>query len=107
MAYLRRCGPSPQTELADAMEVETATIARLIDRLETAGWVERRADAADRRVKLVTLTDKAASIMEELNVIGQQLREEVLSDLSAEEQERLLETLLKIKSRLLILLGAP
>jgi DNA-binding MarR family transcriptional regulator len=107
LGYLRRCGPMPQTVLADAMEVETATIARLIDRLEGAGWVDRSADAADRRVKLVAITEKSASVMEELNVIGQELREELLSDLSAEDREHLMAMLLKIKSRLLVLLGAP
>ena len=45
-----------QAALADVMEVETATIARLIDRLEAAGWIERKSEANDRRVKLVSMT---------------------------------------------------
>ena len=45
----RRPGAS-QSELADMMEVEKATVGRLVDRLEAKGWVERRAQAGDRRV---------------------------------------------------------
>lgn len=37
-----------QSHLADLLEVEKITLARLVDRLECAGWVERRADADDR-----------------------------------------------------------
>src|ERR1700722_13934124 len=69
LGNLRRLGPMTQAALAEIMEVETATIARLIDRLEAAGWIERRPDATDRRVKLVSMTDKATAIMDEVGVI--------------------------------------
>jgi MarR family transcriptional regulator for hemolysin len=39
-----------QTDLADAAEVTPMTIARLIDRLEELGLVERCADLKNRRV---------------------------------------------------------
>ena len=39
-----------QKELAEILEVEPITVARLIDRLEERGMVERRADPGDRRV---------------------------------------------------------
>ena len=107
LGNLRRMGPLTQAALAEIMEVETATIARLIDRLEAAGWIERSPDANDRRVKLVSMTDKAAAIMDEVGVIGQKLRDDMLVDLSQSEREHLVGTLATIKSRLIRLLETP
>jgi DNA-binding MarR family transcriptional regulator len=107
LGNLKRMGPMTQAALAEIMEVETATIARLIDRLEAAGWIARKAEAQDRRVKLVTMTDKATAIMDEVGVIGQKLRDDMLVDLSPSELEALIGTLATIKSRLIRLLETP
>jgi MarR family transcriptional regulator, transcriptional regulator for hemolysin len=107
LANLRRIGPMTQAALAEMMEVETATIARLTDRLEAAGLIERKAEAHDRRVKLVTMTDKAAALMDEMGVIGQKLRDDMLVDLSPSELEGLIASLTTIKSRLVRLLETP
>jgi MarR family transcriptional regulator, transcriptional regulator for hemolysin len=107
LGNLKRMGPMTQAALAEIMEVETATIARLIDRLEAAGWIARKAEAQDRRVKLVTMTDKATAIMDEVGVIGQKLRDDMLVDLSPSELEALIGTLTTIKSRLIRLLETP
>jgi MarR family transcriptional regulator for hemolysin len=107
LANLRRMGPMTQAALAEVMEVETATIARLIDRLEAAGLIARKAEAQDRRVKLVTMTDKATAIMDEMGVIGQKLRDDMLVDLSSSELEALIGALNTIKSRLIRLLETP
>jgi len=107
LGNLRRIGPMTQAALAEMMEVETATIARLIDRLEAAGLIERKAEAQDRRVKLVTMTDKAAALMDEMGVIGQKLRDDMLVDLSPSELEGLIASLTTIKSRLIRLLETP
>ncbi|MBC7505892.1 MAG: MarR family transcriptional regulator, partial [Sandarakinorhabdus sp.] len=37
-----------QAGLAEALDVETITVGRMVDRLADAGLVERRADPADR-----------------------------------------------------------
>ena len=48
-----------QIDLADAMELQPITLARLIDQLAEAGLVERRADPADRRAYRVYLLPAA------------------------------------------------
>lgn len=106
LGNLRRTGPMTQATLADLMEVRTATITRLIDRLEASGWVERQADPKDRRVKLVAMTAKAARIMDELSVIGQRLIDDMLADLKAPQRAELFETLSTVKTRLTRLLEA-
>jgi DNA-binding MarR family transcriptional regulator len=61
-----------QKELAEVLEVEPITVARLVDRLEARGMVERRADPADRRCWHLHLTDTSRPLMRE---IGAQVEE--------------------------------
>ena len=57
----RRPGAS-HSELAEMMEVEKATAGRMIDRLVANGWVERRSEPGDKRVKRVYLTVEAERV---------------------------------------------
>ena len=50
-----------QVDLADLLELQPMTLARLIDQLAAAGLVERRADPADRRAYRVFLRPAAAA----------------------------------------------
>ena len=47
-----------QTNLSEILEIERATLGRLLDRLEAKGWIERRTVAKDRRVKQVFLPEQ-------------------------------------------------
>jgi len=49
-------GPLSQSELADRLGVEGATMVAMVDRLVKAGLVIREPSATDRRVKRVALT---------------------------------------------------
>jgi DNA-binding MarR family transcriptional regulator len=42
-----------QTELAELMQMGRASLGKLLERLEVKGWIERRADASDSRVRRV------------------------------------------------------
>jgi MarR family transcriptional regulator for hemolysin len=107
LANLRRMGPLTQAALADILEVRNATIARLLDRLEAARWIERRPDMHDRRLKLISMTEKATAVIDEVSVIGHQLRDDMFVDLSQSECEHLVGALATIKSRLTYLSEAP
>jgi MarR family transcriptional regulator, transcriptional regulator for hemolysin len=102
----RRPGAS-QSELADMMEVEKATVGRLIDRLEAKGWVERRAQAGDRRVNRVYLTAEAERVHNRIWRIAEATVEDALTDLSRHESAQLLKLLGQMKSRLLDIAGGP
>jgi DNA-binding MarR family transcriptional regulator len=56
-----------QKELAEILEVEPITVARMIDRLEARDMVERRADPADRRLWRLHLRPAAAPVLAELH----------------------------------------
>ena len=88
----RRPGAS-QSELADMMEVEKATAGRLIDRLEAKGWVERRAQAGDRRINRVYLTAEAERVHKRIWRIAEATVDDALADLSQRERAQLLKLL--------------
>ena len=56
-----------QKELAEILEVEPITVARLIDRLEARGMVERRPDPTDRRCWRLHLTGSARPLLSEID----------------------------------------
>jgi DNA-binding MarR family transcriptional regulator len=56
-----------QKELAELLEVEPITVARLIDRLEGRAMVERRPDPNDRRCWRLHLTDASRPLLGEVN----------------------------------------
>jgi DNA-binding MarR family transcriptional regulator len=57
---LGRTGAQTPTALANALGFTTGGITTVIDRLEQAGYVRRRADPADRRRIIVETTDLVA-----------------------------------------------
>ena len=100
---LRRVGDQPgvsQSELAELLEVEKASAGRLIDKLEEFGWLERRPDDADRRIKRVYMTDLGRKIHAQITPIAQAMVEEELSGLTPKERETLADLLQNVKQRL-------
>ena len=63
---------------AERLEIEPITLTRIVDRLEEAGWLERRSDPADRRARILHLTEKSRSIVERLRAIVATLFEDML-----------------------------
>ncbi len=90
-----------QTELADLLDVEKATLGRLLDRLEAKEWVLRRQDATDRRVRRVHLTPRVQRLMRELRRVARELRSDALMGLSEAERDQFVATLVLIKANLL------
>ena len=64
LVWLERKPGITQKELASLVEVEPITIARLVDRLEARGVVERRHDPKDRRVRRLHLTQEASPLLD-------------------------------------------
>lgn len=56
-----------QKELAEILEVEPITVARLVDRLEARGMVERRPDPTDRRCWRLHLAPAAQPLLGEID----------------------------------------
>jgi DNA-binding MarR family transcriptional regulator len=65
--------------MADLLEVEPITVARLIDRMESAGMVERRADQQDRRIWRLYLRPEATGLLADI----QRQRDDLASSITA------------------------
>ena len=101
MMFLSRHEGTRQTELASLLEVETVTLSRHIDRLEQSGWVERHPDPADRRAWRLFLAKNSLPILDKLSAVLVETLETALTGLKTEEQEQLIQKLLKIKTNLI------
>jgi DNA-binding MarR family transcriptional regulator len=59
--------PTSQRELAALLGYDASNVTGIIDRLEASGLVERHVAEGDRRVRLVSLTDKGVAVMVDLH----------------------------------------
>jgi DNA-binding MarR family transcriptional regulator len=89
-----------QGGLADLLEVEPITLCRMVDRLQEAGLVERRADPDDRRAWQLYLTGKARELLSQLRPLAESMFDEALDGLSGAEQAKLMASLERIRQNL-------
>jgi len=76
LARLKREAGLRQVELAERLDMEPITLCRIVDRLEEAGLVERKADPADRRAWRLELTEKAAPVVTKLRALARDIAAE-------------------------------
>jgi DNA-binding MarR family transcriptional regulator len=75
-----------QAFYAERLEIEPITLTRIADRLEDAGWIERQSDPADRRARILHLTDKSRGIVTRLRASVEALFEEMLGGFDQSER---------------------
>lgn len=98
---VRRAGPVRQTALAERLGVEAMTLSGLVDRLEAKGFVERQPDPADRRAKLVTLTEAGATVVTKIEPIAAAIRSEAAHGIDPDDWQRLLVSLRAARANLI------
>jgi DNA-binding MarR family transcriptional regulator len=85
-----------QVALAEDLELAPIAVGRVLDRLEKAGFIERRPDPADRRCWRLHLAPGSAMVMAGVDRIAAELREQVFAGIAAEDlqaTERVMSTL--------------
>ena len=98
--HLARNEGCNQAALADLLEVEPITLARLVDRLEAGGLVERRPDPGDRRARLLFLGARAHPLLEQLRALGAETREIALAGIDEDDRTLLMTLLTKMRANL-------
>ncbi|MGE8499250.1 MAG: MarR family transcriptional regulator [Pseudomonas sp.] len=89
LLHLARFDELPtQRELAQSVGVEGPTLARLLDSLEAQGLVSRHPVPEDRRAKKIALSPKAQPLIEKIEAISTQLRQELFAGIDEEELRR-------------------
>ena len=100
LGYLTRNEGINQAGLADLLEIRPMTLVRQIDRMEEAGWIERRPDPADRRARRLFLTAKARPILGRIWNVANATRDEALARLSPVQAETLIDLLHRVHATL-------
>lgn len=85
-----------QKELAEVLEIENATMVRLIDGLERQSFVERQAVEGDRRAKRIVMTQEGRQLAEQVVNLAADVRMGLLEGVSDEE----LSTTLKVMRKM-------
>jgi MarR family transcriptional regulator for hemolysin len=89
-----------QNELAEQLELEPIAIGRVIDRLQKAGFVERRADPADRRAWRLYLTARAHAVVDDMELISNELFLKAQRGISAADMKTMINVLGRMKQNL-------
>ncbi|MDH1262536.1 MULTISPECIES: MarR family transcriptional regulator [unclassified Pseudomonas] len=101
LLHLARFDELPtQRELAQSVGVEGPTLARLLDSLEAQGLVSRHMVPEDRRAKKIALSPKAQPLIEKIEAISTQLRQELFAGIDEDELRRCQQVHARILSNL-------
>lgn len=79
----RDSGAMRQKDLAHSLALDSSSVVRLIDGLQTQGWVER-IDDTDRRVKRIQLTPAGRAQVDAVKKVVAQMRTEVMQEVPEE-----------------------
>ncbi|MGE5147775.1 MAG: MarR family winged helix-turn-helix transcriptional regulator [Candidatus Eiseniibacteriota bacterium] len=93
LAILSRTEGLNQVALAEQLEITPITLARLIDRLEAEGWVERQPDPEDRRAHRLFLRREGRDVFERLRPLAQRFLEGTFAGLTPEARDQLIQSL--------------
>lgn len=88
------------TDLAARLGVAPATVTKMLQRMEKAGFVVRQADAEDHRVSRAYLTDAGRDIRFEMHALLGRLAEETFAGFTLEERVAMKRLLERIKGNL-------
>ena len=89
-----------QKRLSELTELDPMTLVRILDRMESDGWVQRRFDPTDRRAHTLWLTPKSRPVLEHIARLVTETRAETLHGLSNEERAKLIELLERVHANL-------
>jgi DNA-binding MarR family transcriptional regulator len=78
-----RQGPQPQSAMVVALGITKQAVQQIVDELAALGVVERQADPADARARLVVLTAKGRKALEESNAVKREIETRFRATLGA------------------------
>jgi DNA-binding MarR family transcriptional regulator len=81
------------SDVSERFEITNAAASQLVDKLVHVGYLERTEDPSDRRAKLLNLTDKGRSFVEHGLQERHRWMDELLKNLSDEEEAKVSEAL--------------
>ena len=105
LAFLSRRDGMKQAALAADLDLTKVAVGGLIERMESAGFVERRSDQHDGRARRVFLTPAGMSLVNRIREQVENVETEILEPVGEDELDAAAATLVKMKNRLLDMVG--
>ncbi len=96
LSHLAHQPAGTQLALAQSIGYDKSRLIGLLDELERDGLITRAPDPADRRARIVTLTEAGEARHAAARADIRAMEEELLADLSAAERTRLRRTLARL-----------
>ena len=90
---------SSQAELAKQLDVSGATVAVMLKKLESEGYIERSVAASDCRINEIRLTEAGLDVVERSRRRFSEIDEDFFGALSPDELEKFIEYMEKIAAR--------
>lgn len=100
LTLLKRNEGINQGGLAELLEVEPITLGRMIDRLQDADLVVRRADPNDRRAWRLHVTERGEDLIEQLRPFAKETFTLALEGIDEQQQQQLMATLDRMRGNL-------
>jgi len=97
MRFVAASDGQSQQALADRLGVPPSRMVALVDHLEDAGLVERRADPDDRRVRGLHLTRKGRGVLDRAAKIAIDYETQLCAGINREEREQLIDLLQRLQ----------
>lgn len=85
LACIALLGEPTQTQIADRLGIETATLVGVLDRMERDGWIGRYPCPADRRKKIIRATEQVRPVWEKMARCGRRVRQRASRGISASD----------------------
>jgi DNA-binding MarR family transcriptional regulator len=89
------------SELAASLHVQPATMTKMVQRMEKAGFVKRKSDPDDQRVSRVYLTDAGRAVEAEVKQVWRTLESETFEGFTMEERVLLRRFFLQVRENLI------
>ena len=85
-----------QKDLVRRLDIEQATMANTLKRMERDGLIVRQENPTDRRAQLIRLTDKARSLQDDATAAANEVNGTALSGLSEDERRAFIKTMARV-----------
>ena len=106
LAFLSRRDGMTQTALAADLDLTKVAVGGLIDRMEAAGFVERRTDGRDARARRIYLTRAGQRLVAKIREAVDVVEADIMRSVSDDELDQAGKVLARIKSTLMELIGS-
>src|SRR5580700_3064375 len=87
-----------QTQLAKLMDIDTMTLVRILDRMESDGWLERRDDPTDRRARCIYPRAKSKALVDDIWYLADLTRREAFAGIPSAQADLVIALLDKVGS---------